>query len=172
MKKSTVVFALGFLLICSAFGEAQTSNTSPQTVKPSQPKSPRMYSDEMGTYTNAEHGSEVGSLQKLKMGDRRVLFREDKKQIVMAAYLQDFKSFMKARRASDDYGILELARDEGLFLVPNHVEVIVLETATVRIEEEDYTAVKVRVIKGKTEGKAGWVPEKWVLEMSGAPIHY
>lgn len=132
-----------------------------------QSKSPKMTSDDLGIQTNNDKDKQSFSSDALKIGDKRVLFRENKKQILMASYLQDYKSLIKALKAGDDYGIVELARDEGLFLVPNHVQVIVLETATIQVEGDEYPAVKVRVIKGKAEGKAGWVPEKWLLEISG-----
>lgn len=82
----------------------------------------------------------------------------------MASYIQYYESLVRSLKANDNYGILDLAKSNNLFLVPNHVDVIVIDKTTIEIEDETYPAVKVRVIKGKAKGKSGWVPEGWLFE--------
>lgn len=161
MKKIlTLMMLLSAAIVATAQSVQQTEN--PESVQ--KKKTPKMYADGGGSSAAYDYQVELLRRSELKLGDRRTLFSPNRKEVIMASYIQYYESLVRSLKANDNYGILDLAKSNNLFLVPNHVDVIVIDKTTIEIEDETYPAVKVRVIKGKAKGKSGWVPEGWLFE--------
>lgn len=95
----------------------------------------------------------VGQSGFLRSGSVETLF--------VAVDQESFKELVKAARAKDTIGILELADQRRIFGVTVGTSVLILD--------KNFSQYRIRVLKGVQEvdtdkvGRAGWVPREWVV---------
>lgn len=64
--------------------------------------------------------------------------------------------FLKSLKIKDKYAAQDLARQQRIFIVRRLTSVMVIETG--QVYSREFAGLKVRILDGKNEGKAGWVP--------------
>ena len=93
----------------------------------------------------------VGQSGFLRSGSVETLF--------VAVDQESFKELVKAARAGDTIGILELAAQRRIFGVTAGTSVLILE--------QNFSQYRIRVLKGVQEvdtdklGRTGWIPREW-----------
>lgn len=64
--------------------------------------------------------------------------------------------FLKSVKIEDQYAVRDLARQQRIFMVKRLTRVLVIEVG--QVYSKEFAGLKVRILDGKNEGKAGWVP--------------
>ncbi len=76
---------------------------------------------------------------------------------IVALDIETLSKFETAQAAKDEYGIKELLRSGGVFLIPNQTKVLV-------IDRQSVGAWKVRILEGEHANEAVWTDEAWMIK--------
>jgi hypothetical protein len=89
-------------------------------------------------------------------GEKARLQIEGVESIGVAIDGEAFDELIQARIAHDTYGILELMLSGRVFTIENSTMALVLDGGLFK--------TRVRILNGRGQGKAGWVPSEWVRQ--------
>jgi hypothetical protein len=110
---------------------------------------------------------ETKKTKSLWRGEQGVLDPDtDDEEIPVATSEWKLQQYLKAAGAHDTKGIDDLKSNDDVFFVRKGTKALIIDLGSTHIDLLNVSLVKVRLLKGKHEGKAGWVMEGWVKPLS------